>query len=549
MWGVDETPAVCGFQNPTIIGLNTCPSGSLLLPLAASSSLYTNKREGDRDVCLLPLCDDLAEGCPEVKASGSGRGEETKDRSDSVGMERSGSGLSSPEAELGHKLEDIWESIQVQEPLLTPSEKLNSCFQNIPVSAFPPAPSSQGLPSPSPRKSPAIPMLLLLPEILIIEINSDASLAEAAEILSKHKILSAPVRNVDAPEDASWIDRYMGIVEFAGIAVWLLHQSEVGALGMMAGSAGTGLVAGGLAGTVGSAVLGTPAFAAAAGTTASTAVGPGQSGPEAAASMGGSFFEAVTSSDFYKNTKVRDISGSFRWAPFLAIPKSDSFLTMLLLLSKYRMKSLPVVELGEVKVDNIITQSAVVHMLAECVGLPWFENWGTKSLSELGLPIMKPSQLVKVNTEEPVLQAFKLMRKKGIGGLPVVEDGGRKAIGNISIRDVQFLLTTPEIYKDYRSITAKTFLTAVRNYMEEHGDASSPMILGTITCCRDETIKDVILRLDSKQIHRVYVVDEEGNLEGVITLRDIISKLVHEPHGYFGDFFDGVVPLPWNSRV
>ena len=58
----------------------------------------------------------------------------------------------------------------------------------------------------------------------VIEIPSDASLADAVETLSKNKILSAPIRNVDAPEDASWIDKYIGIVEFAGIAMWLLHQ-------------------------------------------------------------------------------------------------------------------------------------------------------------------------------------------------------------------------------------------------------------------------------------------------------------------------------------
>lgn len=58
----------------------------------------------------------------------------------------------------------------------------------------------------------------------MIEIKSDTSLAEAVKILSQHKILSAPVVDVDAPEDASWIDRYIGIVEFAGIVVWILHQ-------------------------------------------------------------------------------------------------------------------------------------------------------------------------------------------------------------------------------------------------------------------------------------------------------------------------------------
>ncbi|XP_039120913.1 SNF1-related protein kinase regulatory subunit gamma-1 [Dioscorea cayenensis subsp. rotundata] len=422
---------------------------------------------------------------------------------------------SSPEAEVGMRVEDLWDSIQ--EPQLSPSEKLNSCFDSIPVSSFPPAPSSQ-----------------------VIDIPSDSSLAAAVDTLSKSKIISAPVRDVDAAEDASWIDKYIGIVEFAGIAVWLLHQSDAAAQKSVSGSAD------GLAKKVANVTL--EASGQGSNGVSSDDVASETTDSEAAASMGGSFLETLTSSDFYKKTKVRDILGSFRWAPFLALQKSDSFLTMLLLLSKYRMKSLPVVDLGDGKIDNIITQSAVVHMLAECVGLHWFEDWGTKKLFELGLPIMKPSRLVKVSEDEPVLKAFQLMRRKGIGGLPVVEANGKKAIGNISIRDVQYLLTAPEIYKDYRSIRAKDFVSLVRSYLKEH-EGTSPRLLGVITCKRIDTIKDIILKLDSYKIQRIYVVDDEDNLEGVITLRDIISKLVHEPRGYFGDFFDGVVPLPQNSRV
>lgn len=100
----------------------------------------------------------------------------------------------------------------------------------------------------------------------------------------------------------------------------------------------------------------------------------------------------------------------------------------------------------------------------------------------------------------------------------------------------------------HRSITAKNFLVAVRKYLEQQNEVS-PMLSGMITCRRDQTVKEVILMLDSVKIQRVYVVDGDGNLEGVITLRDIISKLVHEPRGYFGDFFDGVLPMPQNSRV
>lgn len=406
----------------------------------------------------------------------------------------------SPEARLGMKVEDLWD---VQEPQLSPTEKLNACFESIPVSAFPPAPSSQ-----------------------VIEIKSDTSLAEAVQILSEHKILSAPVVDVDAPEDASWIDRYIGIVEFAGIVVWILHQSEPPSPRST---------------TPGSALE-------VAVNRVTNAASFGILGPEDAQATSGNFFEALTSSEFYKNTKVRDIAGSFRWAPFLALQKSNSFLTMLLLLSNYKMKSVPVVDLGEAKIDNIVTQSSVIHMLAECAGLQWFESWGTKKLSEIGLPLMTRDHVVKVYEEEPVLQAFKLMRKKRVGAIPIVDSSGIKVVGNISIRDVQFLLTAPEIYHDYRSITAKNFLTAVRSYLKKH-EGTSPFVSGMVVCTKNHSVKELIMKLDSEKIHRVYVVDDAGNLEGVITLRDIISRLVHEPYGYFGDFFDGVLPLPLNSRV
>ena len=55
-----------------------------------------------------------------------------------------------------------------------------------------------------------------------------------------------------------------------------------------------------------------------------------------------------------------------------------------------------------------------------------------------------------------MLQAFKLMRKKKIGGIPIVDSSGGKVVGNISIRDVHFLLTAPEIYHDYRFVAPFT---------------------------------------------------------------------------------------------
>ncbi|KAL9326615.1 hypothetical protein ACSQ67_007260 [Phaseolus vulgaris] len=386
----------------------------------------------------------------------------------------------SPEAKLGLRVEDLWD---VQEAQLSPTEKLNAY----------------------------------------------ATLAEAVMKLARHNVFSAPVVDVDAPEDATWIDRYIGIVEFAGIVVWILHQSEPASPRSPS----------------------TPTSAraiAAAANGVSFALELEALGLGSAAATSGNFFEDLTSSELYKNTTVRDISGTFRWAPFLALERSNSFLTMLLLLSKYKMKSVPVLDLGSGTIDKIITQSAVIHMLAECAGLQWFESWGTKKLSEVGLPLVTPDQIIKVYEDEPVLQAFKVMRKKRVGAVPVIERDGKKAVGNINLRDVQFLLNAPEIYHDYRAITVKDFLTAVRSYLEKNKNAF-PMVSEYVTCRKDCTIKELIQLLDQEKIHRVYVVDDDGDLQGLITLRDIISRLVHEPRGYFGDFFDGVLPLPANTRV
>lgn len=106
----------------------------------------------------------------------------------------------------------------------------------------------------------------------------------------------------------------------------------------------------------------------------------------------------------------------------------------------------------------------------------------------------------------------------------------------------------PEIYKEFRSVTAKAFCTAVRSHLWLKQEASSPLE-HVITCEKTDTIENVILKLDNARIQRIYVVDSHGNLEGVVTLRDIISTFVQEPPGYFGDFFYQVVPLPRNSTV
>ena len=68
-------------------------------------------------------------------------------------------------------------------------------------------------------------------------------------------------------------------------------------------------------------------------------------------------------------------------------------LSVLLLLSKYRLRNVPVIEPGQPLVKNFITQSAIVHGLEQCKGRDWFDSISAESISDMGLPFMSSNEV------------------------------------------------------------------------------------------------------------------------------------------------------------
>lgn len=62
-----------------------------------------------------------------------------------------------------------------------------------------------------------------------------------------------------------------------------------------------------------------------------------------------------------------------------------------------------------------------------------------------------------------------------------------------------------------------------------------------ITCNSESTLGNVIETLASKSVHRIYVAGEQGEVVGVVTLRDVISCFIYEPPSHFDDYFGSVV--------
>lgn len=94
---------------------------------------------------------------------------------------------------------------------------------------------------------------------------------------------------------------------------------------------------------------------------------------------------------------MRSILNSYRWAPFVPVATDSSMLSILLLLSKYRLRNVPVIESGESHIKNFITQSAVVQGLEKCRGRDWFDCISANPISEMGLPFMTPDEVRYLN--------------------------------------------------------------------------------------------------------------------------------------------------------
>ncbi|KAB1994145.1 hypothetical protein ES319_D13G080100v1 [Gossypium barbadense] len=346
---------------------------------------------------------------------------------------RESSALSSCEA--------YFEKVNSRKKLPQPlQETLTTAFARIPVSSFPQVPAGK-----------------------VIEIQADTTVADAVKVLSECNILSAPVINPDAATSMNWRERYLGIIDYSAIVLWVLETAEVAAVALSASTATAVGLGAGAVGALGALAVGVTGPAAVAGLTVA-AVGAAVAGgvaadqasggdaPAAADNLGKEFYKVILQEEPFKSTTVKSIVKSYRWAPFIPVATDSSMLSVLLLLSKYRLRNVPVIEPGNPELQNYITQSAVVGGLEGCKGRDWFDCIAARPISDMGLPFMSSNEVISIQNDDLVLEAFKRMRDNHVGGLPVVEGPSKKIVGNVSIRDIRHLLLKPELFSNFRAM-------------------------------------------------------------------------------------------------
>jgi CBS domain-containing protein len=136
---------------------------------------------------------------------------------------------------------------------------------------------------------------------------------------------------------------------------------------------------------------------------------------------------------------------------------------------------------------------------------------------------------IVVRPQTPLSEAIKLLAERRIGGLPVVNDAG-KPIGIISETDLTWQETgvTPPAY--IMLLDSIIYLENPARYERELHKAlgqtvGEVMSEKPVTIEPEKTIPEAARLMNQRNINRLPVVDEDGQLIGVLTRGDIVRAM------------------------
>ena len=146
----------------------------------------------------------------------------------------------------------------------------------------------------------------------------------------------------------------------------------------------------------------------------------------------------------------------------------------------------------------------------------------------------KPVRRLEANA--PVRDAAVFLLRHGISGAPVVDDQGRW-VGVFTLSDIarhvqERLVHLPEVdpHDERASVTGEPIPEEQGFHFEgfEETRVSDLMTPGLITLYPDATLGEITRSMLSKKIHRVFVITEDGDIEGVITSMDVLKWVDRE---------------------
>ncbi len=165
---------------------------------------------------------------------------------------------------------------------------------------------------------------------------------------------------------------------------------------------------------------------------------------------------------------------------------------------------LPVFEENEEKIIGIVDDTEILKKLQ-------YEEYSEKKVKDY-----MTKNLITTNEDESIGRVLAIMRKKSITRMPVVE--GKKLVGLITLHDI-----IKQIYKPKERFEAGNYFDEKVSVLEL--PVKNIMVKNVITVKEEATIKETISLMLEYNINSIIITDEENNLKGLITRKDLLEPL------------------------
>lgn len=142
------------------------------------------------------------------------------------------------------------------------------------------------------------------------------------------------------------------------------------------------------------------------------------------------------------------------------------------------------------------------------------------SITDLGIGTYG-NNLITAKPTLPLTDALQLMAQHGLSAIPVV-DGEERIVGVYSRSDITFLTKA----KDAQDAVRNLDLTLEEVLSQARHDVTTPDTLRT--CGPGHTLQAIFESFAQVRFHRLYVVDADNRLIGVVSAKDLVAYFLQD---------------------
>ena len=138
-------------------------------------------------------------------------------------------------------------------------------------------------------------------------------------------------------------------------------------------------------------------------------------------------------------------------------------------------------------------------------------------------------KVIAVKENESIKRVFKLMDEHGILGLPVLNDEGA-VVGIVTETDLIDHFTTLKTPRGISILGSIVYLNSIEEFNENLKDhcaeiVKDMMTTDVATIMHNKTLSDAIDLMGEKEVSRLPVVVDKGELVGIVTRKDIVHEI------------------------